>query len=80
GLHVTLNPDGTIKSWVEGQKPQPKKDSHQVVPKGGVKAGADGVTPASSSDDVPLVAAGGGMAALGAAGLGFALYRRKQNG
>lgn len=93
GLHVTLNPDGTIKSWVEGKthhnghngttpqpKPQPKKDSHQVVPKGGVKAGAEGVTPAGSSEDAPLIAAGGGMAAVGAAGLGFALYRRKQNG
>ncbi|QEU93026.1 hypothetical protein [Streptomyces kanamyceticus] len=89
GLHVTLNPDGTIKSWVEGKthhdgtkptpKPVPKKDSHQVVPKGGVKAGAEGVT-TGASDDAPLIAAGSGMAALGAAGLGFAVYRRKQNG
>ncbi|ATL29186.1 hypothetical protein [Streptomyces formicae] len=85
GLHVTLNPDGTIKSWVEGRThhngttPQPKKDSHQVVPKGGVKAGAEGVG-TGSSDDAPLIAAGSGMAAVGAAGLGFALYRRKQNG
>lgn len=65
-----------------GTKPQPhpRNDSQQVVPKGGVKAGADGVQPESSSDDAPLIAAGGGMAAAGAAGLGFALYRRKQNG
>ncbi|MBW5425402.1 hypothetical protein GKQ77_28225 [Streptomyces sp. BG9H] len=96
GLHVVLNPDGTIKSWVEGKnhhdknhhnngtkpqpvKPQPKNGSHQVVPKGGVKAGAEGVT-AGSSEDAPLIAAGSGMAALGAGGLGFALYRRRQNG
>ncbi|WP_069886442.1 hypothetical protein [Streptomyces luteocolor] len=86
GLHVTLNPDGTIKSWVEGKNnghtTQPKhdvrKDSNRVVPKGGVKAGADGVDP-GSSDDAPLIAAGSGMAAIGAAGLGFAMYRRKQN-
>ncbi|QES42758.1 hypothetical protein DEJ49_18765 [Streptomyces venezuelae] len=65
-----------------GTKPQPhpRNDSQQVVPKGGVKAGADGVQSESSSDDAPLIAAGGGMAAAGAAGLGFALYRRKQNG
>ncbi|MEV5978690.1 hypothetical protein [Streptomyces sp. NPDC052114] len=85
GLHVTLNPDGTIKSWVEGKNnghtTQPKhdvrKDSNRVVPKGGVKAGADGVQ--GSSDDAPLIAAGSGMAAVGAAGLGFAIYRRKQH-
>ncbi|MEU6995850.1 hypothetical protein ABZ953_35010 [Streptomyces sp. NPDC046465] len=63
-------------------KPQPAHDTHRgsdrTVPRGGVKAGADGVKPAS--DDAPLIAAGGGMAAVGAAGLGFALYRRKQNG
>ncbi|MET8687449.1 hypothetical protein ABZV77_24860 [Streptomyces sp. NPDC004732] len=85
GAHFVLNPDGTMKGWVEGNthhngaKPQPKKDGNTVVPKGGVKAGADGVQ-AQSSDDAPLIAAGGGMAAVGAAGLGFALYRRKQNG
>ncbi|QEV19174.1 hypothetical protein [Streptomyces alboniger] len=90
GLHVVLNPDGTVRSWVEGKnhhngtkpqpaKPRPANGSHQVVPKGGVKAGAEGVTPESATD-APLVAAGGGMAALGAGGLGFALYRRRQNG
>ncbi|MFJ2771431.1 hypothetical protein [Streptomyces sp. NPDC087300] len=84
GAHFVLNPDGTMKGWVEGKthgngtKPQHKKDGDTVVPRGGVKAGSEGVT--STSDDAPLIAAGGGMAALGAAGLGFALYRRKQNG
>ncbi|MEV0317371.1 hypothetical protein ACIBKX_22835 [Streptomyces sp. NPDC050658] len=85
GLYVVLNPDGTIKSWVEnGTKPAPNSTSTststtkpQTVPKGGVKAGAEGVSPAAAS--APLLAAGGGMAALGAAGLGFAVYRRKQN-
>ncbi|MFD6436937.1 hypothetical protein [Streptomyces venezuelae] len=61
-------------------QPHPRNDSQQVVPKGGVKAGADGVQSESSADDTPLIAAGSGMAAAGAAGLGFALYRRKQNG
>ncbi|MEU6824024.1 hypothetical protein ABZ921_25625 [Streptomyces atriruber] len=90
GAHFVLNPDGTMKGWVEGNthhhnnngtkpQPHPRHDSQQVVPKGGVKAGADGVK-ANSSDDAPLIAAGSGMAAIGAAGLGFAMYRRKQNG
>ncbi|MFJ3909661.1 hypothetical protein [Streptomyces vinaceus] len=51
----------------------------RVVPKGGVKAGAEGVGAGSgtSKGDTPmLVAAGGGMAAVGAAGLGFALLKR----
>ncbi|MEU5955848.1 hypothetical protein [Streptomyces sp. NPDC047525] len=73
GLHVVLHPDGTIKSWVDGKT----GTGSTVVPKGGVKAGAEDVHPAGES--TPLIAAGGGMAALGAAGLGFAVYRRKQN-
>ncbi|MFE2552244.1 hypothetical protein ACFXGI_27335 [Streptomyces sp. NPDC059355] len=51
----------------------------QVVPKGGVKAGAEGAGTAtgSSKGDTPmLVAAGGGTAAVGAAGLGFALLKQ----
>ncbi|MFE6841868.1 hypothetical protein [Streptomyces sp. NPDC057686] len=43
------------------------------MPRGGVKAGAEG---ASAGDKPMLVAAGGGMAAVGAAGLGFALLKR----
>ncbi|MFF1693439.1 hypothetical protein ACFVXC_07440 [Streptomyces sp. NPDC058257] len=95
GAHFVLNPDGTMKGWTGGQKSQPqthtnpnastntntntqpKNGTSHVVPKGGVKAGAEGVHPAGES--APLMAAGGGMAALGAAGLGFALYRRKQD-
>lgn len=47
-----------------------------VIPKGGVKAGAEGVS-GGSGNQAPLIAAGGGMAAAGAAGLGFALYHRR---
>ncbi|MEV6758821.1 hypothetical protein [Streptomyces sp. NPDC051214] len=81
GNTFTLSADGTITRTGATPKPQPhtqqKNGTSQVVPKGGVKAGADGMSPAG--DSAPLMAAGGGMAALGAAGLGFALYRRKQN-
>ncbi|WP_328969384.1 hypothetical protein [Streptomyces sp. NBC_00239] len=52
-------------------------DRH-VMPRGGVKAGAEGVETGSSEAPV-LLAAGGGMAAVGAAGLGFALLRRGRN-
>ncbi|MFE2166213.1 hypothetical protein ACFXB3_14255 [Streptomyces sp. NPDC059447] len=49
----------------------------RIVPKGGVKAGAEGVATADS--DTPLLlAAGGGMAAVGAGGLGFAMLRRNR--
>ncbi|MEU6824439.1 hypothetical protein ABZ921_27730 [Streptomyces atriruber] len=44
-----------------------------VTPKGGVKAGAEGVRDAG---DPAFLVAGGGMAAAGAAGLGFAMLRR----
>ncbi|UFQ16982.1 MULTISPECIES: hypothetical protein [Streptomyces] len=37
-----------------------------------------GVT-ADAPDEVPLMAAGGGMAALGAAGLGRAVHRRRHD-
>ncbi|WP_069885441.1 hypothetical protein [Streptomyces luteocolor] len=60
--------------------PQPKNDQKQqrsgdktVTPKGGVKAGAEGV---HSAGDPAFLVAGGGMAAAGAAGLGFAMLRR----
>ena len=76
GAHFVLNPDGTMKGWVEGKthgnghhhdnnngthtngngngnghaKPQHRNDSDHVVPKGGVKAGADGVESTSAGD------------------------------
>ncbi|MGH4035110.1 hypothetical protein ACQB60_40030 [Actinomycetota bacterium Odt1-20B] len=79
GAHFVLYPDGTMKGWMDGKpapKPNGNKNDHTVIPRGGVKAGADGVS--NTSDDAPLLAAGGGLAAAGAAGLGFALYRRRQ--
>ncbi|MFJ3904380.1 hypothetical protein [Streptomyces sp. NPDC090025] len=49
-----------------------------TVPKGAVKAGAEGVADVSGGhDEAALIGVGGGMAALGAAGLGFALYHRR---
>ncbi|MGW1866188.1 hypothetical protein ACWCPS_11585 [Streptomyces mauvecolor] len=61
----------------DGKKQQqPVKTATGIVPKGGVKAGAEGVSGASS-DQAPMIAAGGGMAAAGAAGLGFAMLRRR---
>ncbi|MFP3989106.1 hypothetical protein U9R90_16720 [Streptomyces sp. E11-3] len=99
GAHFVLNPDGTMKGWVEGggkkqdnkkqnKKTQSKKTQSKthdkagnktpqghVVPKGGVKAGAEGV---EKAPDTAMVAAGGGMAAAGAAGLGFAMLRRRR--
>ncbi|MEU5955509.1 hypothetical protein [Streptomyces sp. NPDC047525] len=43
-----------------------------VAPKGGVKAGTEGF----HSGDPVFIAAGGAMAAAGAAGLGYAMLRR----
>ncbi|MEU2955516.1 DNA-directed RNA polymerase I subunit RPA34 [Streptomyces xanthochromogenes] len=67
----------------DGKKAQPHRDTKtadrttaNVVPKGGVKAGAEGVSN-GSSDQTPMLAAGGGLAAAGAAGLGFAMLRRR---
>ncbi|MCX5388131.1 hypothetical protein [Streptomyces sp. NBC_00083] len=67
----------------DGKKTQPHHDPRTVdrtasgvVPKGGVKAGAEGVS-SGSSDPAPMLAAGGGLAAAGAAGLGFAMLRRR---
>ncbi|WP_445269086.1 hypothetical protein [Streptomyces sp. DSM 41634] len=55
------------------------KPDVKVVPKGGVRAGAEGVAPPEDGAPV-LVAAGGSMASAGAAGLGFALLRRRRAG
>ncbi|MFD3941373.1 hypothetical protein [Streptomyces sp. NPDC058579] len=46
-----------------------------TVPKGAVKAGVENVS--GFSGQAALIGAGGGLAALGAAGLGFALYHRR---
>ncbi|MFF1344057.1 hypothetical protein ACFVYT_40635 [Streptomyces sp. NPDC058290] len=72
---VVIDGKGGGSSWVYGfdGKLIEKYTAQRVVPKGGVKAGAEGI----STGDAPMpVAAGGGMAAVGAAGLGFALLKR----
>ncbi|MGY0017454.1 hypothetical protein ACVHNB_00510 [Streptomyces sp. YJ-C3] len=100
GLHVALKSNGTVTSWLDGsgkhnqhgqhgQHGQQDKKTAPVVPhtggdrtlpQGGVKAGAENVAAhTSGSDQTPLIAAGAGAAALGAAGLGFTVYRRKHN-
>ena len=57
---------------------RPAQAGDKAVPKGGVKAGAEGVSDAAGTGaNTPmLLGAGGGMAAAGAAGLGFAMLRR----
>ncbi|WP_150186197.1 hypothetical protein [Streptomyces venezuelae] len=55
------------------QRPAPRTGDTAGAPKGGVKAGAEGVRDAGSP---AFLVAGGGMAAAGAAGLGFAMLRR----
>ncbi|MFD8631042.1 hypothetical protein [Streptomyces sp. NPDC059533] len=62
---------------VDVAKDVAKPAVERIVPKGGVKAGAEGVATADS-DTLLLPAAGGGMAAVGAAGLGFAMLRRNR--
>ncbi|MER5729669.1 hypothetical protein ABT084_15230 [Streptomyces sp. NPDC002138] len=47
-----------------------------IVPRGGVKAGAEGVVGYTGGSSVPLIAGSAGIAAVGAAGLGFAMLRR----
>ncbi|MFH8561119.1 hypothetical protein [Streptomyces sp. NPDC017988] len=49
------------------------QDAVSATPRGGVGAGAEGVRDAGSP---AFLVAGGGMAAAGAAGLGFAMLRR----
>ncbi|WP_329421923.1 hypothetical protein [Streptomyces sp. NBC_01268] len=68
--------DGRLVASYEGQQ-----RSHTVVvprgtvPKGAVRAGAENV--AEGTHHAALIGAGGGMAALGAAGLGCALFHRR---
>ncbi|QEU91840.1 hypothetical protein [Streptomyces kanamyceticus] len=57
----------------DGKDGKDGKHDQKVTPRGGVKAGAEGV---HSASDPAFLVAGGGMAAAGAAGLGFAMLRR----
>ncbi|WP_327353883.1 hypothetical protein [Streptomyces sp. NBC_01304] len=63
----------------QGHNGQQKND--KAAPKGGVKAGAEGVdqSQGNSGSHPALLAAGGGMAAAGAGGLGFAMLRRRRD-
>ncbi|EFL16097.1 hypothetical protein [Streptomyces sp. C] len=85
---VVIDGKGGGDSWVydfstgklieryRAEKPVEPAKVERVVPKGGVNAGAGG---SDAQTDTPLLlAAGGGMAATGAAGLGFALLRRNR--
>ncbi|MFE2284367.1 hypothetical protein ACFXDJ_09350 [Streptomyces sp. NPDC059443] len=53
----------------------PATPAKPVTPKGGVRAGAEGVE-SSGGEGTLLIAGGAGLAAAGAAGLGFAMLRR----
>ncbi|MEV7419072.1 hypothetical protein [Streptomyces sp. NPDC089919] len=97
GLHIALQPDGRVSSWVDGTRrsaaghgtPLGNGDGHKTAhrtgyalsakPLGAVNAGVQALRPADGGgpgDGVLLVGAGAGMAAVGAAGLGFAMLRR----
>ncbi|MFJ2738710.1 hypothetical protein ACIO3O_03480 [Streptomyces sp. NPDC087440] len=65
------------KPHVHQQQKPATKPAQKVFPKGGVKAGAENVSGTSAATDTALLAAGGGLAAAGAAGLGFAVLRRR---
>ncbi|MDK9498005.1 hypothetical protein QEZ40_002951 [Streptomyces katrae] len=69
---------GKLIEQYKAEKPAKAEPSkfERVVPKGGVNAGAGGSAP--ETDTPLLLAAGGGMAATGAAGLGFAMLRRNR--
>ncbi|MFD4246975.1 hypothetical protein ACFWP3_36120 [Streptomyces sp. NPDC058525] len=78
GLKVTLAKDGKIsQEWTTtpGGGVKPSKPG-TIVPKGGVKAGAEGVE--SGSEGTALLTAAGGAAAAGAAGTGFVVLRRRR--
>ncbi|MFE0103385.1 hypothetical protein [Streptomyces sp. NPDC059009] len=86
GLKVTLTKSGKIlQEWTgtttgttgttgtgTGTDTGTTGGKDQQIPKGGVKAGAEG----AESDGTALLAAGGGAAAAAAAGLGFTMLRR----
>ncbi|WP_369382799.1 hypothetical protein [Streptomyces sp. cg36] len=74
GLKVTVTKDGKILQAWTGKTAKPEEGRHTTMPKGGVKAGADGVESGGNT----LLLAGGGAAAAGAAGLGFTMLRRRK--
>lgn len=74
-LKVTIDGEGTkYYDFPAVNKGTGDKPTKPTPPKGGVKAGAEGIE--ASSDNTPLIAGSSGLAAVGAAGLGFAILRR----
>ncbi|MFF6775484.1 hypothetical protein ACFY8W_18210 [Streptomyces sp. NPDC012637] len=67
--------DGRLVREYAAQKKSTVVVPRGTVPKGAVKAGAENVS--DGTHEAALIGAGGGMAALGAAGLGFALFQRR---
>ncbi|MFJ7064009.1 hypothetical protein [Streptomyces sp. NPDC101115] len=67
--------DGRLVHEYTAQKKSTVVVPRGTVPKGAVKAGAENVS--DGAHEAALIGAGGGMAALGAAGLGFALFQRR---
>ncbi|MFF3861784.1 hypothetical protein [Streptomyces sp. NPDC002209] len=56
---------------------KPGPEPGKVTPKGAVRAGAEAV--GTSGDGAALIAGGAGLAAAGAAGLGFTMRRRRRS-
>lgn len=73
-LKVTLEGKAKFYDFQAVGKGTGDKPGKPTPPKGGVKAGAEGVE--ASSGDSPVIAGSAGLAAIGAAGLGFAMVRR----
>ncbi|MEU7063282.1 hypothetical protein ACIGQE_03140 [Streptomyces sp. NPDC053429] len=93
GLHLALQADGRLSSWVGAIAPGPQGhalagDGHKTAtrsrpvpaaaaPRGAaVEALRSYAVPDGPGNGALLLAAGGGIAAVGAAGLGFAMLRR----
>lgn len=90
-LHAALGPDGWLSSWVgDGREPGPRSGGQVLRASAPEAADTGSRTVAIGSVDaqrlstladgpgggVLLLAAGGGIAAVGASGLGFAMLRR----
>ncbi|MFI0264887.1 hypothetical protein ACH4OW_38510 [Streptomyces sp. NPDC017056] len=67
---------GSKAAAAPGSQAAPTATQTKVLPKGAVAAGYDG---AEAPDNTPLFAAGGALAAAGAAGVAFAVRRRRQS-
>ncbi|MFE4632011.1 hypothetical protein ACFRJ1_01360 [Streptomyces sp. NPDC056773] len=75
-LKVTVEGRTKFYDFPAVKKGTGDKPAKPTPPKGGVKAGAEGVE--DSSGHTPVIAGSAGLAAAGAAGLGFAMVRRSR--